>query len=205
VQSKVLVLLHILLQLQHDGRQTPACVVELHEFSTLLRKLSTLLANCACHSFDALQQFLVGRVRGGGREQESIVADEVSVDQTAPLHHKVVRIVHTENLPHRLFQRHVDIQHFLVLLALLVVHQHGSKGGLHKGPALSTFLKHGDTVRVMWGWLPGSAAEMGTCTIVDVEHGVNHMVKRDLSDPYLKEGREGGGLGDSGALTPRTR
>jgi hypothetical protein len=127
------------------------------------------------------------------------------VDEAAPLHHDFVGVVLTDSLVDHLFQRNVDVQHFLLLLTFLVVHDHGSKGSFHERPALSTFLKHGDTVRVMWGWLTGSAAEMGTCTIVDVEHCVNHMVKRDLSDAYLKEGREGGGLGDSGALTPRTR
>ncbi len=115
----------------------------------------------------------------------SIVTHEVSVDQTAPLHHEVVGVVHTDNLAHRLFQRHVDVQHFLVVLALLVVHEHESKGSLHEGPALSTFLKHGGTARVMWGWFPSSTTEVGTSTIVDVEHCVNHTINGDLSDRTL--------------------
>ena len=84
VQYKVLVLLHTLLKLQHDARHTHLCVVHLLDFFTYSCKLSTVLSNRGCHSFDALQQFLVSRVGGGCCEQVSIVTHKVSVDEAAP-------------------------------------------------------------------------------------------------------------------------
>jgi hypothetical protein len=163
VHCKVCVLFHCVLKVQQRRDHTRQCLVHLVHFFTLLCQLNPLLPNCLRHQLHGLQDLVFSRVGGGGCEEVSIVAQEVVADVTAPTHEQAVDVSgqiqpHTN---HR-FQRAVDINHLLVLQTFLVVHEHGSKGGLHERPGLSAFLKQGGMVGVIGCWFPGKAPQVGT-------------------------------------------